>query len=168
MDSGPHAMLEKHVSYGRLLDSNILLFFLIGNYDRKLIEKFKRTSTFTEKIFVLLCDLLSPVSRMITTAHILTEVSKLSGSLTGHRRQQFFHLFAQSIKVFDELSIESKSVVEQESFITHGLTDAAIVSLINVNAAKQKHLVLIADLPLYLLLSRDDLNVINFNHLRQY
>ena len=39
-------LIEKYASRGVLVDTNILLLFVVGAFDRELIPRFKRTSHF--------------------------------------------------------------------------------------------------------------------------
>jgi len=64
-----------------LIDTNILLFLVIGSVDEKLITKIKRTNTFTINEFKLLLDFIKPFSNIVVTPKILTEVSNLLGHL---------------------------------------------------------------------------------------
>jgi rRNA-processing protein FCF1 len=61
-----------------------------------------------------------------------------------------------------EVSISSVESVEEPSFCSLGLVDAAIAAV----AREHRCAVLTDDLDLYLRLQRDDVEVINFTHLR--
>lgn len=112
-----------------LLDTNLLLLFLVGSYERKRIRNFKRTSTFSESDFDLLAAFLQAFSRILTTPHILTEVSNLAGSLPSHLQSSWSAHFSRNVDGFVEVFEESRTLVSSAVFSRFGLTDAAITSL---------------------------------------
>ena len=78
-----------------LLDTNLLLLFLVDSYERKRIRNFKRTSTFSEEDFDLLAAFLQAFKKILTTPHILTEVSNLAGSLPDHLQSSWSKHFSE-------------------------------------------------------------------------
>jgi hypothetical protein len=65
------SLLARFASRGLLIDTNILLLYFVGNHDRSLISRFKRTNNFIESDYELLLALLSCVRLVVTTPHIL-------------------------------------------------------------------------------------------------
>jgi hypothetical protein len=157
------ALIERHRSRGILLDSNILLLLFVGCYDRSQITKFKRTRQYTEDDFVFLNQFLPYFSRIVTTPHILTETSNLSGQFTGKSKDDYFAAFARQIEILDERQIPSKEIANKPHFRRFGLTDSVIVQL-----AQAKILVLSDDLCLCGFLEQSGVDVINFNHIRYF
>ncbi len=68
-------LIYKYSNKGLLIDTNILLLYFVGSFDRQHIEKFKRTSQFTIKDFDYLVILLDRFDTLVTTPNILTEVN---------------------------------------------------------------------------------------------
>src|SRR5690606_14486178 len=66
---------------GVLLDTNLLLLWLIGRYDRRLIGRHKRTEAYTTDDFQLLDRLTRRCTKRFTTPHVLTEVSNLAAQV---------------------------------------------------------------------------------------
>ena len=63
-----------------LLDTNLLLLLFIGGKDTLLIPKSKNLSEYTEDDYDLLAEIVnSSFDRLVTTPHIMTEVSNLLG-----------------------------------------------------------------------------------------
>jgi len=155
------SLLIKYASSGILLDTNILLVYVLGRFDADRIEKFKRTNTFTKKDFQFLEEFVKPFHRIVATPHVLTEVSNLAANLTDPQREMCFKSFRDDISEFHEMSDAADTIADCPIFARLGLTDAAILI-----AAKQKYLVLTDDLQLYNELWSNGVETINFNHIR--
>ena len=158
----PFELVQRYRTTGVLVDTNILLLLYVGSVERRLIERFKRTrERFEQSDFDLVMGFLAPFeNRIVTTPHILTEVSNLAGQL-GHQKQRFFPYFAKGISQLIEHYKPSVNLAQSVSFAKFGLTDAAIIDLV-----KNQFLVLTDDFPLANYLSQQDVDVINFNYLR--
>src|SRR6266481_5074076 len=88
------ALIAKHRSKGALVDSNLLVLFLVGMVNKRRILDFKRTQDFTIDDFELLKRLITWFGKLIATPHVLSQVSDLS-DLTGqelHKIRQLFRM----------------------------------------------------------------------------
>ncbi|MBD2757838.1 PIN domain-containing protein [Spirosoma validum] len=149
---------------GLLLDSNILTVYLVGLYDVKRITEFKRTKGFytTDDFYLLqkFVDLFD--NRLITTPHILAEVSNL---LEGTRYQYgpLLNTLAAYMAVAQEVYLPSQGAVQQQPqlFTRFGLSDIIAGELV-----KQDYLLLTDDLDFSAYLRNRGMPVINFNNLR--
>jgi len=153
--------LAKHRQSGVAIDTNLLLLLWVGNFDRSLIQRFKRTQKYTEADFDLLVALGQQIRLLVTTPNILTEVSNLAGQLHEDTAQEFRSEMRIDIEKFDERHFPCKLIVKEDTFIPLGLTDSTLTLL-----ARQKTLILTDDLPLYVQLAAAKLPVINFTHVR--
>lgn len=154
-------LLQKHRHIGLLIDSNLLLLFLVGTIGRNRITTFKRTQKYSLEDFELLERLISTFSRIVTTPQILTEVSNLGGALSGKELVSFRSTLKSQVEVMDERFIEARRITGDGSFARLGITDAAIVLLSNDGP-----LVLTDDLDLYVAIANRRFDVVNFNHIR--
>ncbi len=62
-----------------VLDANLLLLFVVGTADRRLVRKHKRLSAYDETHFDGLIDLLSGFDEVVVTPHSLAEFWNLMG-----------------------------------------------------------------------------------------
>lgn len=150
-----------------LVDANLLLLYFVGCVERRLIRSHGRLSDYTDDDFQLLAQIIHHFQKrgkIVTTPHILAEVSNLSEKLKGANRENFFRVAASQIEVLEEICEPARALSKLEVFPIHGLTDAAVASL----AGKQKLLVLTADRPLAGDLQKRKLAVIHFSDLRPY
>lgn len=156
------SLIAQYRRTGVLVDTNLLLLFYIGGYDQRQIARFKRTADrFISVDFDTLAAVLEQFDTVVTTPHILTEVSNLMGQLSGRVRDGCFDLLAQSIPKLHERHTASTDLAGDEAFIKLGITDTSILE-----AATDHYLVLTDDLPLYSYLGGRGLDVLNFNNIR--
>lgn len=155
------ALLSKYKSKGILIDTNILLLYLVGLVNRERIPRFKRTAQFIPEDYNLFLQIVDGFQKVITTPNILTEVNSLANQLGEPERSQCLLIFTKLIAQLTEEYIESKVIAKQEMFFRFGLTDCGIMYL-----AKDKYLVLTDDLKLSLYLKAQGIDTINFNNLR--
>ncbi len=154
-------LVERYRSRGVLVDSNLLLLYVVGGFERELVPHFKRTKQFTVEDYDLLVLFLSNFERTVTTPNILTEVNSLLGQLGQPRLNNCRAVFARGIGLLGEHYVPSADAAQLDQFARLGLTDTVIARL-----AKGSHLVLTDDLRLASFLERIPIDVINFNHLR--
>lgn len=113
-----------------IVDANLFLLLVVGLHDPRAIKTVKRLSDFTVDDFELLRAFLNSSSRLITTAHVLTEVSNLAGSTSGHLREMIFVQLSSLIAIFEEKTSPAKEICRQIEFQRFGLTDAALSQLL--------------------------------------
>lgn len=97
----------------------------------------------------------------MTTPNILAEVNSLSQQLGEPDRAKLLDIFSKQIQILDEHYVESRIVSKREEFIRVGLTDSGIIDL-----SPTRYLVLTDDFRLSNYLSKNGIDVINFNHIR--
>jgi hypothetical protein len=132
----------------------------VGSYDRHLIHTFKRVNAYTFHDYETLERFARGFRDVITTPHILTEVSNLANSLPYYAKQGWFDHFSQRIKDMEERQIPARELVKMSEFSAFGLTDAAL-SLLATNV-----LLATADERLCTHLQRNGLLAISFNEIR--
>ena len=142
-----------------LLDANLLLLYLVGSFQRERVTTFKRTADFSLHDFDLLVAIIRQFSVLVTTPHILTEVSNLSNSLPLHLKASWFDFFANYVEDFVEVLTPATLLVRETSFNPFGIADAAVQ-----NAAAET-LVLTEDFRLGQFLQSQGVNTINFRDL---
>lgn len=154
-------LLARYKNKGVLVDTNLLLVFLVGLYDPQRIPRFKRTMTFTVEDFYTLHGFFNYFEKVITTPNILTEVNSLANQLPEELKSTFYPHFAQQVELLGEHYTESAKLSSTPHFIKLGLTDSGIMDL-----AKDSYLVLTDDFRLVGNLEKQRIDVINFNHIR--
>ena len=154
-------LLVRHKGRNVLVDSNLLLLYLIGHCDPRIIPRFVRTQKYTIPDFHLLSGILDRLFKtVLTTPNILTEVSNLATKLSENERPAFFDAMKTRVAALDETYCKSADACEDRNYRTLGLTDAVPLNLC------PGVLVLTDDLPLYQVIASRGHDVINFTHIR--
>jgi len=155
------ALIEKHRAKGVLVDTNLLVLFLVGTVNRQRITNFKRTGDFSIEDYELLARLIAWFGKLIATPHVLTQVSDLT-DLAGNELVASRKLFKKLvIEQIEETYDGSRLLVADSCFDHFGLTDAAIATVCSRGV-----LVLTTDLRLHLMLQERNIDALNFNHIR--
>ncbi|MBN3891152.1 MAG: PIN domain-containing protein [Nostoc sp.] len=160
------SLVRRYCQKGVLIDTNILLLFLVGSVNQERITKFNRTQQFIPEDYELLLEFIARFQKLVTTPNILTEVNSLANQLGEPERSQCFAIFAQFVKnvaLLDEYYVNSLDAVNTEKFVKFGLTDSGILTL-----SKGKYLVLTDDFKLASYLQSVEVDVINFNNIRVF
>lgn len=155
-------LLEKHRRNGLLIDSNLFLLFLIGSVNDRRIERFGRTQKYDVVAFKLLRKFIAEFENVVTTPHVLTEISNLA-TLKQPELRAFRTQLATVVQRTQEIHEDTATVVADPAFQKFGITDAAIRRV-----AARPLLVLTDDFLLYHYLSTAGVDAINFNHIRLY
>ena len=155
------ALVARYRHKGLLVDTNLLLLYIVGKNDPERIPRFKRTMSFTIEEFDLLSKFFEIFDKLVTTPNVLTEVSNLLRGLPENLCFSFFNDFATRIPTFEEHFTSSAALSSSPLFHKFGLTDCGIVELV-----KDSYLVLTDDFPLVGYLQNRNIDVINFNHIR--
>ncbi|AGY57384.1 hypothetical protein GKIL_1138 [Gloeobacter kilaueensis JS1] len=122
-------LIQKYGTRGLFIDSNILLLLFVGSYDRRLITKYKRLSTFDQNSFEVLVKIVALFSKLITTPNVLTEVSNLSNQLPIENMQSYFQRFSTLLINLEEQYISSHELSIRTDFPRFGLTDSSIIHI---------------------------------------
>jgi hypothetical protein len=156
-------LVDQYRTKGILIDTNILLLWLVGSTNKDRISQFKRTQSFEVRDYELLAYIFTKFQRILTTPNILTEVSNLINQLGEPDRSKCFSIFARDIVQLDEIYKDSHTIAATDKFQKFGLTDCGIV-----NVAKDSYLVLTDDLRLANYLQNIGIDTLNFNNIRVY
>ncbi len=158
-------ILAQHKNKTVILDTNILLVYLVGRVNPEQIEKFNRTnSRYCAEDFEVLDNLLSKFTKFATTPNILTEVSNLGGQLSGDVKVAFFNLLSIFIQETNEQYISSSEISKDMLFVKFGITDRGIFELVKT----EKYLVITDDRKLAGNLENYSINFNNLRDLRAY
>ena len=128
-------LFARHVGKNILLDSNLLLILLSGALGARFFAGFKRVSNYKMEDYELLVRLLKSFTVLLTTPHILTEVSNLANSLSESYKQNWSLNLAALIASeqqpvgMRETWTPAADLIESPDFAAFGITDAALSRL---------------------------------------
>lgn len=161
-------LVDKYRRKGVIVDTNLLLLWLVGLSDPKRIKKVDRTEKYSIDAYRKLNGLILQFSRIITTPNIITEISNLINDIKGSERESFFSLLGSvlnngldkpSIETIEEY-VPSTIILEDNKIVTFGVTDCGIRQV-----ASQGFLVLTDDASLIEYLRYLELDAVNFSNL---
>jgi hypothetical protein len=121
----------RHVGKKLILDSNLLLLLLIGDFEPALIKNFKRTARYSLDHHEALVQFLGSFSGVLTTPHILTEVGNLANSLPEWQKTAWGEYFSLQIAHIEEIYRASSDLAQDPGFPAYGLTDIAMGMIAN-------------------------------------
>lgn len=107
-------------------------------------------------------NVIDQFDKLITTPHILAEVSNLTNGLYGSKLQAFYVTLKKSLSTIIELHIPALDISRDYELSPYGLTDVGIIAL-----AKDNYLVLTDDLRVAGFAHQHCVDVVNFNHIRE-
>jgi hypothetical protein len=143
-----------------LLDTNILLMWLVGLTGPSLFVTFKRVDTFQASDFVLLSRFLQPFRKLITTPHVLAEVSNFIDQAPLHRRKDLIASLKAFVDRYPEHYEAAAILIHRDEFTAFGLTDTGL------SALSADAVIVTTDFRLSGRIQALGGNSVNFNHLR--
>lgn len=146
-----------------LLDTNLLLLWIVGNVARDYIPQHKRLKAFSGPDFDYLKTILAGSNSVTTTVNAWTEVTNIIPF--GVRPPLSRHLldFVRfAVQQWPELYHPSRNIVEDGAFMELGLADGALLSSLD-----NKTTLLTTDAPLYWHALARGHRAFNFHHLRE-
>lgn len=163
MNSYTDLLIERFAGRGLLIDTNLLLLYVVGQFDQNILLKgsFDRLAAYSLEDYQLLSGLISLFATCVTTPHVLTEVSNWIGYLSNDQEIECLAGFPKSLTSFTELKTDSFELSEEPHFRFIGLTDTALASFAN------DYLIVTDDARFVFHLNKLEREALNINHLRQ-
>ncbi|MHB8423810.1 MAG: PIN domain-containing protein [Gammaproteobacteria bacterium] len=146
-----------------MLDSHLLLLFVVGTTQRSYIAAHRRLRAYSEPDFVLLLQIIEHANNVVVTPNTLTETSNLLGYMAEPARTELFETFRTLIDASEEFHCESRVAANSPVFLRLGLTDAVLA-----DSCKEHVSLVTADFDLYQATLASGGDVFNFNHLREF
>lgn len=147
-----------------LLDTNLLILFMLGSYSPQDIPRCKFTSSYNKEDFDLLKNYLKLAPAIYITPHILAELSNQSFQIfNGNKKSEFLKTLVSKLRSMDEKYIKLGELLKEvELFYKFGFTDLSIFEL----AKREKFVVLTDDHKLHNILAANKLNTLYFTEIR--
>lgn len=160
--NSPRNQLDPSRCAGLLVDTNLLVLWVVGSVNRRRIRTFKRTRQYDDSDYDLLNRVIADFGRrLFTVAHVMAEVSNLT-DLPGEELGRSRALLKGALNRIEEPTLPSVRAADERNYQTLGLADAAIISA----AREHRCAVLTDDQSLYLALEHEGVPTVNFTHLR--
>lgn len=144
-----------------LLDTNLLILFVVGLTNRSYIAKHKRLQAYDVEDFKIVSGLIEDSLGLLFVPNVLTEASNLLRQIKDPIRSEIGKIFGDIVGRVNEQYLPSVDVVVTPNFARLGLTDAVLIKL-----AESGGDLLSDDLDLYLAAHALGLNAVNYNQIR--
>lgn len=145
-----------------ILDANLLVLYVVGLTDVKLVNQHKRLKIFDVDDYRFLQQRLSSYDKIVVTPGVLTESSNLLRQTNEAASTRLMRKLKTLIDcAFVEVYHPAREAAEQDEYEKLGLTDAGLLLL-----GDKYTPLLTADLSLYLAYNKRKLPVENFNYVR--
>lgn len=149
-------------SYPLLIDTNLLVLFVVGTASKEYIAKHKKLTEFTVEDYDRLVKIIARASEVLVTPNTLTETSNLAAYINEPARSKVLNVLRTVIaSASQERYVPSSVAAERKEFVRLGLADAVLLEI----AAKDVTL-LTTDFDLYNTALAKGAQALNFNHLR--
>uniref|UniRef100_UPI0040571396 PIN domain-containing protein n=1 Tax=Candidatus Electronema sp. TaxID=2698783 RepID=UPI0040571396 len=145
-----------------LIDTNLLVLFVVGTAAKEYIAKHKKLTEFTVEDYDLLVKLIARASEVLVTPNTLTETSNLAAYIGEPARSKVMDVLRRVSTGSQERYVPSSAAARRSEFIRLGLADAALLEA----TAAEKATLLTADFNLYHAALAKGSQALNFNHLR--
>ncbi|CAN2041225.1 PIN domain-containing protein [Candidatus Magnetomoraceae bacterium gMMP-15] len=155
--------IKKHRNYGIILDTNLLLLYLVGSYSLEFISKYKRTHQYTIEEYEWIQIITSYFVKIVITPHILAEIWNFIEKLNDHILASFINSAVKSLELFEEDYIcKNKILSDPKALKFIGVTDLSVI----IAAKKGNYLIFTDDLRAFSAFLQHEVNAINLNHIR--
>lgn len=144
-----------------IIDTNLLVLFVVGSASRDYIEKHKRLSEFAVADFDELVKLVRSADAVFVTPNTLTETSNLIGYIADPAKTHIYQVFRGLVNEAAERYVPSAAASRQSEFVRLGLADTVVLESLTNEAV-----VLTTDFDLYSAALQRGRQAVNFNHLR--
>ena len=145
------------------IDTNLLVLLVVGETDKDLISKHRRTRAYRVEDYDLLVKLINDTDHQVFVApNTLTEASNLLAQHGEPERSRIFGVLQTLIETTEEKAVESRVAARNSNFRRLGLTDAALMEIVSASNP-----LITTDLDLYLAASAKEAGAaFNFAHYR--
>jgi len=144
-----------------IIDTNLLILFVVGITSRKYITIHKRLRHFCEQDFDILTQIVERSEQVCITPNTLTETSNLACYIEEPAKSEILTNLIKIVTSSVEVYIRSSDAVQGDYFIRLGLTDSVIL-----NCLSSETTLLTADMDLFLAALNSGNKAVNFNHIR--
>lgn len=145
-----------------LLDTNVLLLWVVGNTDERYIAQHKRTGAYSIQDFDALSSFLAQAQTVETTTHVLTETSNLLAQSHHELTQDLFRTYTAVLNLVDEQQPKANVLSQSDSFARLGLADTSLL-----HQASLGTVLLTSDAELHTTACALNFPCVHFNELRE-
>ena len=122
------AYLSRHRDRGLMLDTNLMLLWIVGQAGVHGLALHKRTDRYGENDYLAVSAAVERVSRVVVLPNILTETDNLLRQGRSDLVRRCLDIWVRRLGEFDEQHRPSLSIVKDAALVRYGLTDALLAA----------------------------------------
>ena len=147
------------------IDTQLLVLLVVGETDKALISKHRRTKAYRVEDYDLLVKLINDTDHQVfVTPNTLTEASNLLAQHGEPERSRIFGVLQALIETAEEKVVESRVAARNSNFRRLGLTDAVLLEVVSASNP-----LITTDFELYRAASAKEAGAAyNFTHYRDF
>jgi hypothetical protein len=157
-------LIKKYKSKGIIIDTNLLLLLIVGQYDKNFIPQHRRLEKYEIIDFEWLINFIKHFKKIIITPHILTELSNLSFTMSEPKLSDYIKRFVFILKSFTEENLSLSNILSLDLLPELGVTDSAFIDI----AKNKNYLVITDDLNAYVNMEKQKIDAINYTYVKDY
>ncbi len=113
-----------------ILDTPVLLLYMVGIYDSDYISSFKRTHQYSKEDFVQVSNIVDSAKELYLTPQILAELSNMSFEIPGGRLKKYLLNLIKNLSGCKEGYVKMQKLLTKPNLIIKvGFTDLSIIEL---------------------------------------
>lgn len=148
-----------------LLDSDVLLLYLMGRVDRKRISEFPRTAHYTEAEFEVLERVVTSYPTVGVTPSVLTEASNLTKRGSRKLKKDLRRELRKLVSSLEENYVPSTEATANPNFVRLGLADVGLIEAAKTYAGRA--VIITDDGGLHRSATQSNIQSVNFTYLVQ-
>jgi len=145
-----------------LLDSNLLVLFVVGSAGENLIHRHNCLDAFDVEDYRQITAMIANASHLILVAHVLAETSNLIRQISEPAKSEVTAILKLLIDKFQEDTLPSADATAHAQYLRLGLTDAVLLTL----SATPNAVLFTADHDLYGAATGEGREAYNFFHFK--
>lgn len=142
-DTNLSVLLGRYPYKGVVIDTQLLVLYLVGIFNPNDIKNNKRTCDYSLTDFNLLLKVMQAYSKIIITQSVLAETTNHLDTLNRKYNTTFYSTIANILTQFEAMDTKTKDVLTGPTFSKLGFTDASLDIL------SKEYVVLTHDEPLW-------------------
>lgn len=148
-----------------VVDTPLLLVYMVGCYDPAFISEFDRTKAYNEEDFSTLSKIFSRAKVIYITPQVLAELSNFSFYIKEPRLKSYLEVLIQKLANLEECYIDLKTLLFQSSIaVKIGFTDLSLIEV----AKKKACLLITPDFKLTGMAKNSGCDALNYTQLRAF
>ena len=145
-----------------LFDTNVLILYIVGKTDTRLVNRHRRLASFTADDYALLAAIAARAGQLVYLPNVATEASNLLGQSERSADRRILRTFHDYLNTACEIFVPTPTAAARPEFWYLDFTDCALLT-----ETLSDVMMISIDAKLCYNAQRLGLHAVNFNHIRE-